>query len=228
MVDRCRPSPTAISSSDSPRPIPTSIQTRSCRHRRRPAMIQSSTGRLPRALPGHHGRTVATTGGACPSSRHGSAVPRQPLLFFLTGPLTGSMVTGSSKFVVVAKSPLTHTWCDAYSSGRISVQLKRVGYDGMVIRGWANDPCYLRVDDTGVDIRDARHLWGQDSFTTEAMLKDQEGEGAAVGVSSIGPAGENLVKFACINSDLYRQAGRGGVGAVMGSKRLKAIVVAGG
>ena len=148
------------------------------------------------------------------------------LLFFLTGPLTGSMAVGASKFVVVTKSPLTHTWCDAYSSGRISVQLKKVGYDGMVIRGRASNPCYLRIDEQGVDIRDASHLWGKDSFTTEKTLKEQEESPAFV--SSIGPAGENLVKFACINSDLYRQAGRGGVGAVMGSKHLKAIVVIGG
>ena len=148
------------------------------------------------------------------------------LLFFLTGPLTGSMAVGASKFVVVTKSPLTHTWCDAYSSGRISVQLKKVGYDGMVIRGRASNRCYLRIDEQGVDIRDASHLWGKDSFTTEKTLKEQEESPAFV--SSIGPAGENLVKFACINSDLYRQAGRGGVGAVMGSKHLKAIVVIGG
>ncbi len=148
------------------------------------------------------------------------------LLFFLTGPLTGSMATGSSKFAVVTKSPVTHGWCDSYSSGRIAVQLKRAGYDGMVIRGKANHPCYLRIDKEGVEIREADQLWGKDSFETERILREAEGD-ASLGVSSIGPAGENLVKFACINSDLYRQAGRGGVGAVMGSKNLKAIVVAG-
>jgi aldehyde:ferredoxin oxidoreductase len=148
------------------------------------------------------------------------------LLFFLTGPLTGTYVTGSSKFVVVTKSPLTQGWCDSYSSGRISVELKKAGYDGLVIRGKSNQPCYLRMDGKGVEIRDARLLWGKDSFETERMLKEIEKD-PNVGVSSIGPAGEKLVKFACINSDLYRQAGRGGVGAVMGSKNLKAIVVKG-
>jgi aldehyde:ferredoxin oxidoreductase len=148
------------------------------------------------------------------------------ILIFLTGPLTGSMATGSSKFVVVTKSPVTHAWCDAYSSGRISVQLKKVGYDGMVIRGRGSHPCYLRIDERGVDIRDASHLWGKDSFETERILRETETD-SSLGVSSIGPAGEKLVKFACINSDLYRQAGRGGVGAVMGSKRLKAIVITG-
>jgi aldehyde:ferredoxin oxidoreductase len=148
------------------------------------------------------------------------------LLIFLTGPLTGSMTTGSSKFVVVTKSPVTHAWCDAYSSGRISVQLKKIGYDGMVIRGRANHPCYLVIDERGVDVRDATALWGKDSFETERMLKEAEGE-PEVAVSSIGPAGEKLVNIACINSDLYRQAGRGGVGAVMGSKKLKAIAIRG-
>jgi aldehyde:ferredoxin oxidoreductase len=136
------------------------------------------------------------------------------------------MVTGSSKFVVVTKSPLTHGWCDSYSSGRISVELKKAGYDGLVIRGRSNHPCYIKINDGGIEIREADGIWGKDSFTTERMLKEI-GKNPSAGVSSIGPAGENLCKFACINSDLYRQAGRGGVGAVMGSKRLKAIVVKG-
>ena len=148
------------------------------------------------------------------------------VLIFLTGPLTGTMVPGSSKFVVITKSPLTHGWCDSYSSGRISVELKKVGYDGMVIRGKSNFPCYLRIDSQGVELREANRIWGRDSFETERTLRESE-EGGRVGVSSIGPAGEKLCRFACINSDLYRQAGRGGVGAVMGSKNLKAIVVKG-
>ena len=96
----------------------------------------------------------------------------------------------------------------------------------MVIRGKSNYPCYLRIDDQGVELREANRIWGRDSFETERTLRESE-EGARVGVSSIGPAGEKLCRFACINSDLYRQAGRGGVGAVMGSKNLKAIVVKG-
>lgn len=148
------------------------------------------------------------------------------VLIFLTGPLTATMVPGSSKFVVITKSPLTHGWCDSYSSGRISVELKKAGYDGMVIRGKSNHPCYLKIDGKGVEIREANLIWGRDSFETEKMLRESEGD-APVSVSSIGPAGERLSRFACINSDLYRQAGRGGVGAVMGSKNLKAIVVKG-
>jgi aldehyde:ferredoxin oxidoreductase len=148
------------------------------------------------------------------------------VLIFLTGPFTATLVPGSSKFVVITKSPLTNGWCDSYSSGRIAVELKKVGYDGMAIQGKANNPCYLRIDNRGAELKEANLIWGRDSFETEKMLRESEGDGP-VGVSSIGPAGEKLCRFACINSDLYRQAGRGGVGAVMGSKNLKAIVVKG-
>ena len=148
------------------------------------------------------------------------------ILIFLTGPFTGSMAPGSSKFVVVTKSPLTGGWCDSYSSGRISLELKRAGYDGLVIRGRANSPCYLQISDRGVEIRDAGRLWGMDSFAAERALKEFPGN-AGGAVSSIGPAGEKLCSYACINSEFYRQAARGGVGTVMGSKRLKAIIAKG-
>jgi aldehyde:ferredoxin oxidoreductase len=148
------------------------------------------------------------------------------LLFFLTGPLTGTKVPGSSKFVVVTKSPLTGGWCDSYSSGKLPGEIKKLGYDGMVIRGKSSSPCYLRIDNQGVRIKEAGWLWGKDSFETDRLIKEAEKEPSA-GVSSIGPAGEKLCRFACINSELYRQAGRGGVGAVMGSKNLKAIVIRG-
>jgi len=148
------------------------------------------------------------------------------VLIFLTGPLTGSMVPGSSKFVVVTKSPATGGWCDSYSSGRISLELKKAGFDGLVIRGRSNHPCYLKIDDRGAEIRDAGWIWGKDSLEAEGMLKEIEGN-ASAGVSTIGPAGEKLCSYACITSDNYRQAARAGVGAVMGSKRLKAVVVKG-
>jgi aldehyde:ferredoxin oxidoreductase len=153
-------------------------------------------------------------------------VSPENLLFFLTGPLTGTKVPGSSKFVVVTKSPLTGGWCDSYSSGKLPCELKKLGYDGIVIRGKSSAPCYLRIDNGGVQIKEAGWLWGKDSFETDRLIKEAENEPSA-GVSSIGPAGEKLCRFACINSELYRQAGRGGVGAVMGSKNLKAIVIKG-
>ena len=148
------------------------------------------------------------------------------VLLFLTGPLSGTKVPGSSKFVVITKSPLTNAWCDSYSSGRLPVELKKLGYDGLLVRGKANHPCYLRIDGSGTCLKEADAIWGRDSFETDRILKDMEGIPLA-GVTSIGPAGENLGKFACINSELYRQAGRGGVGAVMGSKNLKAIIIKG-
>ena len=148
----------------------------------------------------------------------------QNVLFFLTGPLTGTKVPGSSKFVVITKSPLTQGWCDSYSSGRLPGELKKLGYDGLIIHGKSNHPCYLRMDDSGVYIKEADAIWGKDSFETDRILKEIEGDPSA-GVTSIGPAGEKLCRFASINSELYRQAGRGGVGAVMGSKNLKAIMI---
>jgi aldehyde:ferredoxin oxidoreductase len=148
------------------------------------------------------------------------------VLFFLTGPLTGTKVPGSSKFVVITKSPLTQAWCDSYSSGRLPIELKKLGYDGIIVRGKSNHPCYLRMDEDGVRIKSADAIWGKDSFETDRILKETEGD-PYVGITSIGPAGERLCRFACLNSELYRQAGRGGVGAVMGSKNLKAIVIKG-
>ncbi len=156
---------------------------------------------------------------------HTDPLSPENVMIVLTGPLTGSMVCGSSKFVVVTKSPLTGGWCDSYSSGRTSIELKKAGYDGLVIRGKAAAPSYLKIDDRGAEIRSAAGIWGQESFTAERMLKEKEGKGFVV--TSIGPAGENLCLYACINSDNYRQAARAGVGAVMGSKNLKAIVVRG-
>ena len=148
------------------------------------------------------------------------------VLIFLTGPLTATKVPGSSKFVVVTKSPLTNAWCDSYSTGKLSIELKKIGYDGLVILGKSNHPCYLKIDNDGVHIREAGFIWGKDSFETEKIIKEVEGN-PSVAVTSIGPAGERLCKYACINSELYRQAGRGGTGAVMGSKNLKAIVIRG-
>jgi aldehyde:ferredoxin oxidoreductase len=148
----------------------------------------------------------------------------QNILFFLTGPLTGTKVPGSSKFVVITKSPLTGGWCDSYSSGRLPGELKKLGYDGLIILARSNHPCYLKLDDSGIHIREADAIWGKDSFETDRLLKEMEGDPSA-GVSSIGPAGEKCCRFASINSELYRQAGRGGVGAVMGSKNLKAIMI---
>lgn len=146
-------------------------------------------------------------------------------LLFLTGPITGTLAPGGSKYVVVTKSPVSGGFCDSYSSGRLALEMKAAGYDGIAIKGKAKEPSILSIKDQRIEILPAPELWGQDTFKTETLLKDRYGEES--GVACIGPAGENRVAFASINSDYFRQAARGGVGAVMGSKNLKAVVAKG-
>jgi aldehyde:ferredoxin oxidoreductase len=150
--------------------------------------------------------------------------PKIPFMV-LTGPVSGTPVIGSSKHVVVTKSPATGGWLDSYSSGHMAAHLKYAGWDGVVVTGRSEKPSYLRIEDGRVEIRDASHLWGRDAFEAEQWLRENVSEDG--GKMAIGPAGENHIQFACINSDFYRQTGRGGAGAVMGSKNLKAIVVNG-
>jgi aldehyde:ferredoxin oxidoreductase len=146
-------------------------------------------------------------------------------LFITTGPFTGTIVPCSGKLAIVTKSPATGLLLDCSIGGRFASELKFAGYDMLIIEGQAERPVYLLIDDEKVEIRDANHLWGKGIFETEWLL--QEKHGMKTSVLSIGPAGENLVPFACIGSEYYRQAGRGGVGSVMGSKRLKAVVCSG-
>ncbi|BCV24173.1 aldehyde ferredoxin oxidoreductase [Gelria sp. Kuro-4] len=149
------------------------------------------------------------------------------LLIFMTGPFTGTIVPNSGRHAVVARSPLTGIWGEGDVGGTWGVMLKRAGYDGILIKGRADDPVYLWVNENGVEIRSARHLWGKDTFETAELLKAETHSKAVI--SSIGPAGENLVKLAVVMSDGRdaRAAGRGGLGAVMGSKNLKALAVYG-
>jgi len=148
------------------------------------------------------------------------------VLFFLTGPLTGTPLPGSGKYLVVTKSPATGAFCESYSSGLLAPALRFAGYDVLQLTGRAAEPSYLYVEDDYVELRSAEDLWGLDAFEAETELRDRYGH-RATGVAVIGPAGENLVKLATIGSDYYRHAARGGVGAVMGSKNLKAIVIRG-
>lgn len=147
------------------------------------------------------------------------------IMLILTGPLTGSIVPGSGKYVVISKSPVTGGFLDSYSSGRLAPEIKFAGYDGLIIKGKAKRPSYIYIEDKNVEIKHAAHLWGKDTFETEEILQGSGEE--EYGTMCIGPAGENLVNFASINSDFFRQAARGGIGAVMGSKNLKAIKVRG-
>jgi aldehyde:ferredoxin oxidoreductase len=144
-------------------------------------------------------------------------------LIFCAGPLTGTAFPSASRFTVSTKSPLTGTVLDANSGGFWGMRFKRAGYDALIVRGRADSPRYLEVTPSGAALRDASELWGKTVPETTAAL----GQGSRRSVLCIGPAGENLVLFAAIMNDGTRALGRGGAGAVMGAKNLKAVVVEG-
>ncbi|HSQ48492.1 MAG TPA: aldehyde ferredoxin oxidoreductase family protein [Candidatus Deferrimicrobiaceae bacterium] len=147
------------------------------------------------------------------------------LLIFATGPLTGIGLPNSGKLVVAAKSPLTGGYGDGNIGTLAAVYMRKAGYDGLVIEGKASSPVILHIKDDACEFLDAKEYWGKSSFETEAILKQQFPPTS--GVVSIGQAGENLVKFATVVSQEGRSGGRPGMGAVMGSKNLKALVVEG-
>jgi len=151
--------------------------------------------------------------------------PENPLMIVM-GPLSGTNMPGCSRLEFCARSPLTGIWGEASMGGHFAPQLKRTGYDGIIFVGASEKPVYLYITDEGAELRDASHLWGKDTYETEDMLKEEVGEKRAQ-VVCIGPAGENLVKFACVMNDRGSTAGRCGMGAVMGSKKLKAVVAQG-
>jgi len=145
-------------------------------------------------------------------------------LLFMTGPLTGTLMT-SGRTQVISRSPLTGTICDSSSGGSFGAALKGAGIDGLVVQGRAPKPVYLRIHEGGVEVRDAAAFWGLDTQQTQKGLQEEAGGKASV--ACIGPAGENRVPFAAIMNDKDRAAGRGGLGAVMGAKNLKAVVASG-
>lgn len=146
-------------------------------------------------------------------------------LLLMTGPMTGTPVPCSGKLSISAKSPATGTINDCSIGGHSALQIKYAGYDAIILEGALKEPGYLLIEDGNIQFKDANELWGKGSHEAEAILAERYGHDYSV--LSIGPAGENLVTMSCINSDYYRQAGRGGIGAVMGSKKLKAIVIKG-
>jgi len=148
------------------------------------------------------------------------------LLIIGTGPLTGVIGPGTGRFTVTAKSPLTGIHGDANSGGDFGPELKYAGYDHLVISGKAARPVYLMIDDDRIQIRDAFALWGKTVPDADKMIRADIGD-PGVKTLVIGPAGENRVRFACPIANLYRAPGRVGMGAVMGSKNLKAIVARG-
>ncbi len=144
-------------------------------------------------------------------------------LIFATGPITDTAIHGSCRHGVFTKSPLTGFLSESYSGGRLAEHMSRTGFDAFLIEGRANEPVWLEISDQDVKYHSAKELWGRDTyFTEDYVLKavDKRRAGALV----IGPAGENLVKCALIENDYWRSLGRTGAGAVMGSKKLKAIV----
>jgi len=151
--------------------------------------------------------------------------PDNPLVF-ASSALAGNIIPTANKHAVATKSPLTGLIGDSLSSSFWSLSLKRTGFDAIVIKGAAASPTYLFIDNDIVHFKKAEHLWGKGSPETERHIRSDIGDNR-VKVASIGPGGENLVRYACITNDSNRQAGRTGTGAVMGSKRLKAIALRG-
>ena len=145
-------------------------------------------------------------------------------LIFMTGPLTGTLMT-SGRYQVVSRSPLTGTICDSSSGGTFGAALKAAGIDGLIIRGRAAKPVYLPSMTGEVEVRDASAFWGLDTQQTQKGIQAELRTKASV--ACIGPAGENRVLFASIMNDKDRAAGRGGMGAIMGAKNLKAIAASG-
>ena len=151
--------------------------------------------------------------------------PENPLLF-MAGPLTGTRAPSCGRFVICARSPLTDLWGEANSGGFFGPEMRFAGYDGIVVKGQSPEPVYLRVEDGRAELRSASHLWGKSTYETQALIREELGD-EKIRVACIGPAGENLVKFAAVMSDHGSAAGRTGMGAVMGSKRLKAVALRG-
>ncbi|KON31443.1 aldehyde:ferredoxin oxidoreductase [miscellaneous Crenarchaeota group-1 archaeon SG8-32-3] len=146
-------------------------------------------------------------------------------LVFAAGPLTGLGVPNSGKLVIAAKSPLTGGYGDGNLGTSAGIEMRKAGYDAVIIKGKAEKPVVLHIKNKVAEFVDAKDFWGLNTFDTENHLKAIYGRSA--GVVSIGPAGENLVKFAIISSQEGRAGGRAGMGAVMGSKNLKAVVFEG-
>ena len=148
------------------------------------------------------------------------------MLIFATGPLTGTMSSTSGRFAVVTKGPLTNAIACSNSGGKFGASLKFAGYDMLILEGRSPTPVYLHIVDDEVSLLPADDLWGQTVWATDAAIHEKH-QDPQLKIAAIGVAGEQSVRYACIVNDLHRAAGRSGVGAVMGSKNLKAIAVHG-
>jgi aldehyde:ferredoxin oxidoreductase len=147
-------------------------------------------------------------------------------LVIAPGPITGVPIAGSGRNAVGGKSPLTDGFGASEGGGFFGAELKRAGFDCMVVDGEAEHPVYLWIHDSEAEIRDAKHLWGLHIADSQHVIREELGD-QLVRTSQIGPGGENLVRYACVINDLKHAAGRVGLGSVMGSKKLKAVAVRG-
>lgn len=147
-------------------------------------------------------------------------------LIIATGPLTGTMASTGGRWSAVTKGPLTGAIACSNSGGQFGGELKNAGWDMVILEGRSPKPVYLYIEDDTAELLDASHLWGRSVWQIEPEIKETHND-PLIRVASIGQAGENMVRYACIVNDLHRAAGRSGVGAVMGSKQLKAIAVRG-
>jgi len=154
------------------------------------------------------------------------ALSPENVLIFAPSIITGVPVMGTSRFNITAKSPLTGTIGDSQCGGAWGAKLKHSGFDALVIKGKAQKPTYLWIDQENIQIRNATHLWGKNTGESQSLIYEDLKD-SNIEIVQIGPAGENLVKFACVTGGLRHFAGRTGMGAVMGSKNLKAIAVRG-
>jgi len=151
--------------------------------------------------------------------------PENKLIFAL-GPITGHPLSGSGRNSIGAKSPLTGAFGESEAGGFWGAELKKAGYDAVIVEGVSAKPVYLKIDNGDVEIRDATKIWGLEVADADKAVQEELGD-SKYRNATIGPAGENLVRFACILNDISHAAGRTGLGAVMGSKKLKTIAVRG-
>ncbi len=150
----------------------------------------------------------------------------ESMIGFVSGLSNGVGPFMGGRYMVVSKSPVTGGFNDSNSGGSFGPLMKKAGYDAIFFKGISETPVYVFIDDGKVEFRDASKLWGKTTIEVEKAIKEDLGD-SKVGIASIGPAGENLSNMAAIMNDDHRAAGRGGSGAVMGSKKLKALVVRG-
>jgi aldehyde:ferredoxin oxidoreductase len=147
------------------------------------------------------------------------------ILGFVSGPINGTAIPGSPRYTICAKSPLTNGCGDANSGGSFGPTLKHSGFDGIFFNGISDSPVYLLLEDGKAQLLDAKPLWGRDTYSTDDILKEKHGKSAEI--ACIGKSGEMQSRIACVVTRKGKVAGRSGLGAVMGSKKVKAIVVKG-